>query len=351
MKSTLKFKPSEVFSIIEDFLACLEKEGFSPTLPKNSTLAKSWANLNSPCSSTLPEVSNNCFCYNSTKNELSPHWGLIFCDSNLRKELLPNELGVKFPEAAMDLLLRKVAHEEWVGKENSLDNHSHILAEGSVWVGPDCEIGEGVILESGVRIGARVKIGKGTRIGANSRIADDTVVGERCHFRGAVNLGSFGFGFTRYPKSPLPVHRCHVGSLYIGDDVKLGAFVSIDRGILEDSVVGLGTAMDNHVHIGHNCKIGRYNILCAFVGLAGSTIFGDFVTLGGLVMSKGHLKVGDGAQIGAFSGITGDVAAGAQLRGMPARPIRRDLRILAIQDKLPELYSQMKTLLRAGDLK
>jgi UDP-3-O-[3-hydroxymyristoyl] glucosamine N-acyltransferase len=132
----------------------------------------------------------------------------------------------------------------------------------------------------------------------------------------------------------------------VGDGVRLGSFVGIDRGVLEDTVIGDFSATDNVVQIGHNCRLGKHNILCGLVGLAGSTIMGDFVTLGGLVVSKGHLTVGNQVQVGGFSAIGSDVQAGSQLRGVPARPIRRDLKIMAIQDKLPELYAVMKEALK-----
>lgn len=350
MNSTLLSKPRDCFRTLKDFLEFLKKENFNYKVSENSCLEKNWDNLESPLSSSFEAPSVRNFSYHLKNGELSPAWGLVFRDFKKSTPLAPFELGVECPEAALDVLLRKLAHKEWTGSPQEIEKlsqkYTHVKCEVGVVIGPDCEIAEGVILESGVRIGARVKIGANTRIGCGSRIADDTVIGNNCYFRGPVSLGGEGFGFIKYPAHPYPRHRIHVGRVVVGDGVRLGSFVGIDRGVLEDTVIGDFSATDNIVQIGHNCRLGKYNILCGLVGLAGSTIMGDFVTLGGLVVSKGHLTVGNQVQVGGFSAIGSDVETGSQLRGVPARPIRRDLRIMAIQDKLPELYAAMKEALK-----
>jgi UDP-3-O-[3-hydroxymyristoyl] glucosamine N-acyltransferase LpxD len=350
MNSTLLFKPRDCFRTLKDFLDYLQKENFTFKVSENSFLEKNWQEIEAPLSSSFEIPSKQNFCYHLKNGEVSPSWGLVFRDLKKSTSLSSHELGVDYPEAALDLLLRKLAHKEWTGTPQEIQklsqNYSHVKAETNVVIGPDCEIAEGVVLEAGVRIGARVKIGAGTRIGCGSRIADDTIIGNNCYFRGPVSLGGQGFGFIKYPQTSFPRHRIHVGRVVVGDGVRLGSFVGIDRGVLEDTVIGDFSATDNVVQIGHNCRLGKHNILCGLVGLAGSTIMGDFVTLGGLVVSKGHLTVGNQVQVGGFSAIGSDVEAGSQLRGVPARPIRRDLKIMAIQDKLPELYAVMKEALK-----
>ncbi len=349
MKSTLERCPHEVFGF-EAFLDELKAQGFTFKLANDSVVSANWKELENPLSSGFAEPSKKDFCYHTKKTSLSEKWGLIFRDSKTCSDPAANEVAINCPDAAMDFLLRKMAVTEWVGEgENHTSTYKNkfkLRAEEGVVMGPDCELGEGVVLEAGVRVGARVKIGKGTRIGAGSRIADDTVIGDHCYFRGPVSIGGHGFGFIVYPKSPLPRHRIHVGSVLIGDGVQLGSFVCVDRGVFEDTVIGNYAATDNIVQIAHNCRVGKHNILCGFVALSGSTVLGDYVTLGGLVVSKGHLTVGNKVSIGAFSAITTDVPDGAQLRGVPARPIRHDLRIMAIQDKLPEIYNQLKGFLK-----
>ncbi len=350
MDSTLLFKPRDCFRTLKDFLDFLKKENFNFKVSESSCLEKNWQELESPLSSSFQNPSLQNFCYHLKNVEVSSSWGMVFRDLKKSTPLAPHELAVEAPEAALDILLRKLAPAEWSGTPQEIQElsqkYSHVKGETGVVIGPDCEIGEEVVLEAGVRLGARVKIGSRTRIGCGSRIADDTIIGNDCYFRGPVSLGGQGFGFIKYPKSPCPRHRIHVGRVVVGDGVRLGSFVGIDRGVLEDTVIGDFSATDNIVQIGHNCRLGKYNILCGLVGLAGSTIMGDFVTLGGLVVSKGHLTVGNQVQVGGFSAIGSDVESGSQLRGVPARPIRRDLKIMAIQDKLPEIYAVMKEALK-----
>lgn len=349
MKSTLERRPHELFGF-EAFLDELKAQGFTFKVSSDSVLASNWKDLENPLSSSFAEPTARDFCYHSKKASLSKQWGLIFRDSKSCSDPAPNEIVIDFADAAMDFLLRKISVKEWIGDaENHTSSYREkykLRAEDGVVMGPHCELGEGVVLEAGVRIGARVKIGKGTRIGTGSRIADDTVIGDHCYFRGPVSIGGSGFGFIVYPKSPLPRHRLHVGSVLIGDGVQLGSFVCVDRGVFEDTVIGNYAATDNIVQIAHNCRVGKHNILCGFVALSGSTVLGDYVTFGGLVVTKGHLTVGNKVQVGAFSALTTDVPDGAQLRGVPARPIRRDLKIMAIQDKLPEIYNQLKGFLK-----
>ena len=146
---------------------------------------------------------------------------------------------------------------------------------------------------------------------------------------GAV-LGSDGFGFVWTAEGHLGFPQ--LGTLWIGDDVEIGANSTIDRGALGETRIGRGTKIDNLVHIAHNCRIGEDVIIAAQVGIAGSTEVGDGAVLAGQVGLAEHVTVGPGVIVGAQGGVpTGKRLAGKGevFWGTPARPIREYLRDLA----------------------
>ena len=156
-------------------------------------------------------------------------------------------------------------------------------------------------------------------------------------------LGSDGFGYAtdergRHHKVP------QRGGLSIGDDVEIGANVTIDRGSAGDTVIGDGTKIDNQVHIAHNVSIGRNAFIVAQVGIAGSTSIGDHAVIAGQVGIVGHVKIGDRARLGAQSGVIGDVPADAEYSGYPARSHREQMRAYALFARLPELFERLKAL-------
>jgi UDP-3-O-[3-hydroxymyristoyl] glucosamine N-acyltransferase len=130
----------------------------------------------------------------------------------------------------------------------------------------------------------------------------------------------------------------------IGDDVEIGANTTIDRGSVDDTVVGPGTKIDNLVHIGHNCRIGARCLIMAQVGIAGSTYVEDEVILAGQVGLAGHFTVGRGARIAAQSGVMSDVAPGATIFGYPARAHREAMRAVAASYRLARIVDQLEEL-------
>ena len=225
-------------------------------------------------------------------------------------------------------------------------------------LGRDVALGPRVIVGAGARLGDRVELMAGVVVGDGVAIGDDTtlypnvvcypgtVVGARVLVHAGVVLGSDGFGYVpgRTGHEKLP----HVGRCVIGDDVEIGANTTIDRGSVDDTVIGPGTKIDNLVQIGHNCRVGARCLLMAQVGLAGSTHLEDDVILAGQVGVAGHLTIGRGARIAAQSGVMGDVPAGATWFGYPARDRREALRAIAGSYRMAGIVGDVEELVKRG---
>lgn len=184
-------------------------------------------------------------------------------------------------------------------------------------IGPGAEIGAGTMIGPGAVIGPQVRIGRQCSVGAGSTL-QAALIGNRVIIHPGVRIGQDGFGFAMGPKGHMKVPQ--VGRVIIQDDVEIGANTTIDRGASRDTVIGEGSKIDNLVQIGHNCVVGRHCVICAQVGMAGSSTLEDFAVLGGQVGLAGHLTIGMGAQIAAQSGVAGDVPRGARYGGYPAQP-------------------------------
>ena len=129
----------------------------------------------------------------------------------------------------------------------------------------------------------------------------------------------------------------------------VGAGTTIDRGTYGSTVIGEGTKIDNLVMVAHNCRIGRHNMLCAQVGIAGSTTTGDYVVMAGQAGVRDHVHVGAGAMLGAKAGVMHDVPDGARVVGIPATPEREQMVKQAVLSRLPEMRQRLKKLQRTVD--
>jgi UDP-3-O-[3-hydroxymyristoyl] glucosamine N-acyltransferase len=204
-----------------------------------------------------------------------------------------------------------------VGDRAWLD--SHVVVGDGVDIGADCHLHPSVVLYSGTRLGQRVQLHSGVRIGSDG----------------------FGYVFRGGVHQKIP----HVGRCIIEDDVEIGANTTIDRGSIDDTVIGAGTKIDNLVHVGHNVRIGRLCLLMAQVGIAGSTRIGDGVIFAGQAGIGGHINIGDGARIAGQAGVFGDVPAGESWSGYPARPHKESLRATAALFKLAGMIRGLEKLL------
>ncbi len=202
----------------------------------------------------------------------------------------------------------------------------------SAVVGEGVEIGAGTSIGPGVVIGDGVRIGEGCNILARVTLHPKTVLGDRVVVQAGAVLGSTGFGYVRNAETGEYLVFPQQGSLQVEDDVEIGANSTIDRGALGETRIGQGTKIDNLVHIGHNCVIGKNVIIAAQTGISGSSVVEDGAILGGQVGIGEHATVGAGVILGGGAG----VLSGKKMRGpgqvfwgRPARPLKEYLRDLA----------------------
>ncbi len=218
----------------------------------------------------------------------------------------------------------------------------------SASVGPHAVVEDGAVIEAGAVICAQAYVGRGARVGKNTllhpgvRILADCVVGNNCIIHANAVIGSDGFGFTLHQGRQLKVPQ--VGNVIIEDDVEIGACVTVDRGALVSTVIGSGTKIDNMVHIAHNVQIGKNCVIVAQVGISGSTILEDEVTLAGQVGTAGHVRVGKGTTVAARGVVTSDVEPGSFVSGFPLKPHNEERRIMASLRKLPDLIKKVREL-------
>lgn len=210
-------------------------------------------------------------------------------------------------------------------------------------IGKNCYIGDFAVIEDGVKIGddciiePHAVIGRNCRIGSRCRIGAGAgvsycIMGNDCFIYGGARIGWDGFGFMMLQGQHKRIPQ--LGRVIIGNDVEIGANACVDRGALDDTVIGDGCRIDDLVMVAHNVKLGRGCILVSQTGIAGSCNFGDYVVCGGQTGFADHLNVGSGAQIGAQSGIMRDIEPGAVVMGTPAVPIKDFMRQVSYIQKL-----------------
>ena len=215
-----------------------------------------------------------------------------------------------------------------------------------VTIGAYAVLGDGVVLGDRAWVGEHCVVGAGVEIGADSRLFPQvtcysgTRLGARVLVQAGARLGSDGFGyvFANGAHNKIP----HVGRCLIADDVEIGANTTIDRGSVDDTIVGAGTKIDNLVQIGHNVKIGRLCLIVSQAGIAGSCVIEDGAVIAGQAGLSGHLTIGAGARVAAQAGVFGDVPAGETWSGYPARPHREALRSHAAVAKLPGVLRELE---------
>ncbi|MDZ4852250.1 MAG: UDP-3-O-(3-hydroxymyristoyl)glucosamine N-acyltransferase [Pirellulaceae bacterium] len=217
-----------------------------------------------------------------------------------------------------------------------------------VYVGPNATIGRGCEIASGCRIHAGVHIMEQCRIDEDCEIFPGsvlypgTILGQRVVLHACAVLGAYGFGYRL--RNGQHERTAQLGWVEIENDVEIGANTTVDRGTYGPTRIGEGTKLDNQIQIGHNAHIGRHNLLCAHVGIAGSASTGDYVVLAGQVGVRDHIHVGDRVSAAAQSGILKSLDADAKVMGAPALPFREATQIWIATQRLPEMIKEFRKL-------
>lgn len=215
----------------------------------------------------------------------------------------------------------------------------HVVTGRDVLLGDRVRLGPGVVLED------RVVVGDDTELGAHVVCYVGTRLGRRCVIKAGAVLGGAGFGYISGRDGHLRIP--HVGGCVLEDEVEVGSNSCVDRGSIDDTVIGAGTKLDNQVHIGHNARLGARCLVMGGTVMAGSAELGNDVIVAGASAIGGHLRVGDGARIGAKSGVIRPVPDGQDYTGYPARPHREWLRAQAALYQLAKISDQLEDLVRA----
>ncbi|NBX77247.1 MAG: UDP-3-O-(3-hydroxymyristoyl)glucosamine N-acyltransferase [Proteobacteria bacterium] len=258
-------------------------------------------------------------------------------------------LVVEEPKAAFAKIAKSLAPASpWKGISPEAKIHPSVKMGAEVSIGPGaiiCEnvtIGKGTVIYPSVYIGPNVAIGENCEIHPFVTLLCRVEMGNRVRVFSGTVIGSEGFGFLEGDSGFTEMPQ--IGGVTIQDDVRIGAKCTIDRSTIGNTFIGRGTKIDDQVHIGHNCRIGKNCILCAQVGLAGSSILKDGVILGGQVGVAGHLTIHENAICGGQTGVTRDLEANQKYFQCPATPLTEALRTYQLSKKLPEMAKKLKKL-------
>ena len=228
------------------------------------------------------------------------------------------------------------------------------LSDENAYIGAFAYIGENVKLGNNISVYPHSYIGDNANIGDNSiiysgvHIYEGCQLGKNCIIHSGAVIGSDGFGFAKegdeYQKIP------QLGNVIIEDNVEIGANTTIDRAVMDSTVIKKGVKLDNLIQIAHNVEVGENTAMAAQVGISGSTKIGKNCIMGGQAGLGGRIKIGDNVSIGAQAGIISNIESGRSIIGSPAIDVKNFFRSSVIFPKLPEIYRQIDQLQKELDL-
>lgn len=209
-------------------------------------------------------------------------------------------------------------------------------------ISDDVIVGEGTIIQPGVFIADHVKIGKNCMIHANVTIYNYTETGDNVIIHSGAVIGADAFYYKRRKEQVSQYDKLEsCGRVIIHDDVEIGAGTTIDKGVSGDTIIGQGTKIDNHVHIGHGAVIGKNCLFAAQVGIGGKAIIEDEVILWGQAGVSKDLTIGKGAVIMAQSGVPSSLEGGKSYFGSPVEEAKEKMRELGWVKRIPEIWEKM----------
>lgn len=213
-----------------------------------------------------------------------------------------------------------------------------VIGENCV-IGDDAYVGAGTVVEAGTVIGRRTRLIASVYVGPGTQIGDD------CTIHPHVTIANEGYGFAHDEKGRhyrIPQR----GRVVIEDRVEIGSHCNIDRATFQETRVGAGTKLDAHIHIAHNCSIGRDGLVTAGLVMGGSSHVGNNVLLGGNVTITDHVKIADGVQLGGLSGVAKDITQAGAYGGYPLQPMKDYLRTTATMIHLVQMRKDLSELVK-----
>ena len=218
----------------------------------------------------------------------------------------------------------------------------NIYVGAFAYIAENVQIGNNTKIYPQVYIGENVTIGDNTIIYPGAKVYQGCTIGNNCIIHAGAVIGSDGFGFA--PEDGIYKKIPQMGIVIIEDDVEIGANTTIDRAVMDATVVRRGVKLDNLIQIAHNVEIGENTVMAAQVGVSGSTKIGRHCVFGGQVGLGGHITIGDNSSVGAQSGIISNIESDSKILGSPAIPVKNFFKSSVVFPKLPDMYRQLAQL-------
>lgn len=300
------------------------------------------------------------------KAALENNCSLIICDKKLISELPERSDKCIFSCALLQVAMAKINKEFFPAPfgEDTFDGQkihptavisetaklgAHIIIGPNAIIDENTTIGDNCFIGAGTYVGKNTSIGNSTRIEAKVYIGPHCEIGNDCRVQALTAIGSDGYGYGSDEKGEHHF-KVHYGKVVLHDRVEIGANVSIDRGAYNDSLIGEGTKIDNHCHLGHNFIIGKHCFVTAGFIAAGSTTIGDHCVFAGRCSMGGHLSIVSGCVFAGMSAVTKDITKPGAYGGYPVIPLKDQLRAMKSFAHLPELRKTVAKILKKVDI-